>query len=243
MADYRETLYRHYVHGRKHSLAPETVHGFKPRERYLNRLIHEHFPENRNASILELGCGHGALVYFARLKGYSSITGCDRSPQQVAEARRLGIEGIFEGDAIPIMRSMGDESLDAVIAFDLIEHLTKEELIGFAAAIRRVLRRGGRWIIHVPNGESPFVGRIRYGDFTHEQAFTRESLSQLLFAIGFSQVDCHEDSPIPSGARGVLRWAIWKVIRGMLRLYLAAETGSGGKENIFTQNLLVVAVK
>jgi SAM-dependent methyltransferase len=66
-------------------------------------------------------------------------------------------------------------SLDAVIAFDVLEHFGRDELIPLVDAVHRVLRPGGRWIIHVPNGESPFFGSIRYGDLTHELAFTRQS--------------------------------------------------------------------
>jgi hypothetical protein len=36
----------------------------------------------------------------------------------------------------------------------------------------KILRLGGRRIIRVPNGVSPFAGVIRYGDLTHELAFT-----------------------------------------------------------------------
>ena len=37
----------------------------------------------------------------------------------------------------------------------------------------RALKPGGRWILHTANAESPFYGRVRYGDITHEQAFTQ----------------------------------------------------------------------
>ena len=99
------------------------------------------------------------------------------------------------------------------------------------------------WIIHVPNGESPFGGRSRFGDFTHEQAFTRGSLTQLLLASGFATVACYEDAPAAHGAKSRLRALLWRLIRLALRLYLAVETGDTGRNAIFSQNLLAVAVK
>jgi hypothetical protein len=36
---------------------------------------------------------------------------------------------------------------------------------------------------------------------------------------------------------------VWKVVRGMLRVYLAAETGSTDESVILSQNLLAKAVK
>ena len=239
---YRNRIYQSYVHARQQPLAPESIDGLLPRAPYLNKLICEHFPSDKNATILDLGCGHGALVYFARKAGYY-VTGVDRSPQQVAEAKRLGIEGVIEGSLMRSLQSLADGSQDMVIAFDVIEHFMKNELIHFIDEVHRVLRKGGKWIIHTPNAESPFVGRIRYGDFTHELAFTRTSITQLLKSSGFSLVTCHEDTPIPHGLKSAVRWVLWKVIRCALRLYLAAETGASEKECIFSQNFLTVAVK
>ncbi len=243
MPDYRNRIYQSYVHARQVSLAPPTIDGLRPRAPYFNKLIRDHFPSDRNASILDLGCGHGALVHFARQAGYHKTTGVDLSPQQVAEAQHLGIKGVSEGNLMQTLKNLADCSQDMVITFDVIEHFTKNELIPFVDEVYRVLRKGGKWIIHTPNGESPFFGRIRYGDFTHEQAFTRTSITQLLKSSRFSLITCYEDTPIPHGLKSAVRWLLWKAIRGVLRLYLAAETGAGEKTCIFSQNFLTVASK
>lgn len=243
MPNYRNRIYQSYVHARQQSLAPESIDGLRPRAPYLKKLIREHFPSDKTATILDLGCGHGALVYFARKAGYSNVTGVDRSLQQVAEAQCLGIEGIKQGNLMEELQALEDHSQDVVIAFDVIEHFTKNELIHFIDEVHRVLRKGGRWIIHAPNGESPFGPRMYFWDFTHELAFTRTSITQLLKSSGFSLVTCHEDTPIPHGLKSAVRWLLWKAIRGGLRLYLAAETGAGEKACIFSQNFLTVAVK
>jgi SAM-dependent methyltransferase len=243
MFEYRRRIYEFYVHGRQQSLAPESIDGFRPRAPFLKKLIRDHFPLQKDAIVVDLGCGHGALVHFSRLAGYPNVTGVDRSPQQVAEALRLGIQGIREGDLMDTLRSFPNGSLDVVVAFDVIEHFTKDEVFGFADEVYRVLRKSGKWIIHAPNGESPFVGRIRYGDFTHELAFTRESIAQLLKSSRFSEVICCEDTPVPHGIKSLMRWGLWKIIRGILRIYLAVETGVIKDEFILTQNFLTVAVK
>jgi cyclopropane fatty-acyl-phospholipid synthase-like methyltransferase len=192
--------------------------------------------------ILELGCGAGPFMYFAQQAGYR-VRGVDASREQVAAARRLGIPGVEEGDLLQTLRSLPDESQDVVICFDVIEHFRKEELLEFSDEIWRVLRKGGKWIIHVPNGESPFFGKVFYGDFTHEQAFTRFSIKQLVLSSGYHQVVCFEDAPIPHGLKSCLRWAMWKVIRGVLRVWLTVETGTGGSDSIFSQNFVAVAEK
>lgn len=243
MTDYRERIYRHYVTARGSELVPQDVAGLASRAPYLRRLIRRHFPENRAAAIIDLGCGHGALLHFLREAGYRHLVGVDRSPEQVAAARRLGIEGVREEDLFETLRELPDRSQDVVVCFDVIEHFRREELLLFAEEVARVLRPGGRWILHVPNGESPFAARMRYGDLTHELAFTRESLGQLCLSCGFSRVACYEDAPVVHGFVSALRYGIWKAIRGLLRLYLAAETGDTGRAAVFSQNLLAVAIK
>ena len=241
--DYRERIYGRYVKAREHIIAPPTLDGLKPRAPYLTNLIQTHFPGDRHSAILDLGCGHGALIHFARIAGYTNIQGVDGSPDQVEAARRLGIAGVKEGDLLAALAVQENESLDLVVAFDVIEHFTRDELLGFVDQVLRVLRPEGRWIIHTTNGESAFCGRSRYGDLTHELAFTRMSISQLLLSSGFSRVQCFEDTPIPHGLKSAIRWGLWKVIRSGLRVYLAAETGDTARDAIFSQNFLIVAEK
>ena len=240
--DFRARIYDHYVHSRHAALAPATLDGLAGQAPYQRRMIRQHFPADREARILDLGCGHGNLVHFAREAGYRNVMGVDRSPEQVAEAKRLGIEGVVEGDLMETLATLPDASQDVVVAFDVIEHFTREELLPFVDEVHRVLRAGGKWIIHTPNGESPFFGRIRYGDFTHEQAFTATSMGQLLLSSGFGDVRSYEDAPIAHGVKSAMRVAAWKAIRVALRFYLAAETGSPGS-GILSQNFLTVAVK
>lgn len=235
---YRGRIYGRYVNARTEPLAPTTLDGLRPRAADLRKLIREHFPGECTVRILDLGCGHGALIHFAREAGYRNIEGVDRSPEQVAAAKRLGINGVREGDLVETLRSLPQGSLDCVVTFDVIEHFTKRELLPFVDEVRRVLREGGRWIIHTPNGESPFCSRMLYWDFTHEIAFTRVSLTQLLLTSGFSRVDCYSDILAVTGVKRLVRWAIWKCIRGMLRLWIAAETGDTARDAIFSQNLL-----
>ena len=86
-------------------------------------------------------------------------------------------------------------------------------------------------------------GAVLYGDLTHELAFTRNSLSQLLLASGFEQVGCFEPEVVVHGARSGVRAILWKLIRAALRVYTAAETGEAGRDAVLTRNLLAVAVK
>lgn len=239
----RERIYAHYVSAWSETAAPSSVEGFAARAPTLRGIVRDYFPKDRDAAILDLGCGHGALLYFAREAGYRRLSGVDVSPQQIAVAHRLGIEGVEEGDLMTTLAGLPEASQDVVIAFDVIEHFTKDELVAFVDAVIRVLKADGRWLIHAPNAESPFGAAVRYGDMTHEQAFTRTSLEQLLRASGFSTVECFESGPVPHGIKSLIRVGLWKLIRLALRLWTAAETGDTGSRALFTRNLLAVAKK
>ncbi len=238
--EHRSRIYERYVSSRAGTAPDADGLDYGLRAPYLERLLREHFPADRDARIVDLGCGDGALLHFASAAGYRFVRGIDRSGEQVALARRRGLD-VEEGDLLELAARLADQSQDVVIAFDVAEHLTRAELLTLVDHIRRMLRPGGRCILHVPNAESPLFGRIRYGDFTHEQAFTRGSLHQILSASGFSEIACFEDTPVVHGAKSALRWALWKLIRSGLRFYLAVETGSTDPGAVFTQNVLVVA--
>jgi SAM-dependent methyltransferase len=239
---WKAQVYERYSGDRIAPLAPASIEGLRSRSHRLKKLIRDHFPINRNAPILEVGCGYGALVYFARGLGYSDIRGVDWSPDQVAEGRRLGIE-IERGDAIATIREQPADSLAALIAFDVIEHFERKDILIFAREAYRVLRPGGRWIVHTVNGSSPFQGDSRYNDITHEVAFTRNSMGQVLMTAGFREIRFFEDVPAVHGLKSAVRWIGWKGIRGMLRLWDAIETGDAGGDAIYSRDFLVVATK
>ena len=228
---------------RNDDIAPATLRGLKSRVPYLRKVIRNHFPADLSARIVDLGCGHGALIYLAGKAGYCNIRGVDGSPEQVATAKILGIEGVEQGNVLEVIKKEKDATLDCLLAFDLIEHFNCNELIELVDEVYRVLRPGGSWIIHTPNAESPFGSRMRYWDITHEIAFTRTSLSQLLLSSGFHRVDCYEDQPVPHGIKSTVRSILWQIIRSFLRFYLAVETGDIGRKAVFSQNILAIALK
>ncbi len=243
MPDYRRRIYQQYLEAGDVAPAGEKAEEFRRRGPYLERLIRDHFPVDRETAILDLGCGAGALEYFARRRGFARMVGIDRSPQQVAAARSLGLTGVREGELLAVLQSLAGESQGLVIAFDVLEHFRKDEALRLMDEINRVLAPGGKVIIHTPNGASPFGGRVGHGDFTHETIYTRDSLGQLLAACGFSRVECYEDQPVVHGMVSGLRWLLWRVLRSFLKFYLAVETGGLAQEEILSQNLLCVAVK
>ena len=225
----------------------KTLQGFPDRLQsripFLRHIMKRHFPASRDSAILDLGCGHGALMQLLKAAGYTNVRGVDASPEQVRLARGLGVAGVVQGDLLATLEGVADRSLDVIATFDVLEHFTKPEVGLIAEKVREALKPSGRWIIHTTNGESPFAGRTAFGDITHETIFTRNSLSQMLKAYGFWRVNCFEDRPVPHGFNSTMRYLLWGLIRSLLLLYVAVETGDLDRHGIFSQNFTAVAYK
>lgn len=241
--DFRARLLARYVstHASVGDAAAEA--GLERRRAYLDALVRDHFPAEKSAAVLDLGCGHGAILWAARRAGYTNLTGIDASPEQVAAAKRLGIDSVRHQDLREGLAQTPSASLDVVVLFDLFHYFDRDEQVAIIDQVHRVLKPGGRWILHVPNGEALFAARMRYWDYLASGAFTRASIAQILLASGFCEVRSFEDHPIPHGPKSLLRWVLWKAIRSIARVVLAAETGDTGRDAVFSQCLLAVAIK
>ena len=208
---------------------------------FFRRHLLRHLPQHRGAAILDLGCGYGAMLYTLREHGYHNVTGIDISPEQVKLARQLGIGGVQQADVLAHLTSR-PAAYDAIVAIDVLEHMTRDHLVEVVDAIAVALRPDGRFIAQTINAESPLAGRLRYGDLTHELAFTSRSITQLLRLGGFEEITTYAIEPAVHGIRSAARWLAWRGVRSVLNLYLAAETGTV-RGQIFSQNLIAVASK
>jgi SAM-dependent methyltransferase len=237
---WKSRFYATYVSSGHASYAGEPAEVFfQPRKAFLAHLISTHLPPERNARIIDLACGPGALLYFLQQAGYNNIAGADVSEEQIAVASRLRISSATCATLEDFLAAQSDASADAVLAIDILEHLTRPEVMDVLAEIRRVLKPGGRCIAHVPNSDGLYGMRIRYGDFTHELAFNPSSARQIFRVAGFREVLCFEDKPRVHGFISLMRRMIWDVGTLPARLLLAAETGAIGA--ILSQNIMIEA--
>lgn len=97
---HRERICGAYNSGRQEPPFPNTLEGLKTRLPYLRKLVRKQLPENLDLEILDLGCGYGALIHVAKQEGYRNVSGIDASPEQVAAAKELGIDGVEQGDVM-----------------------------------------------------------------------------------------------------------------------------------------------
>lgn len=234
--DYREVLRRRYSETHARGAETPTAAGLAYQDRVYGLVFGPLLPADRGAAVFELGCGSGSFLHYLQNTGYKAAVGVDSDESSIRTARALGIAGAEAGDALErLSREQGE--YDAVVAIDVLEHFRKDELFPLLRAVRGALRPGGVFIWRAPNAEAPFFGRLRYGDLTHENAFTRLSAHQLMTAAGFEAVTSRGERPVATGVRSLLRVALWFFIRLLARVYLYAE--SCETSPILESNLIV----
>jgi SAM-dependent methyltransferase len=142
-------------------------------------LLREALAGRERPRILDVGCGTGiTLEEFGR---YGSIAGIDLAWQALAYTRRrVSSARLVQADlaSLPI----GTSCVDAVLAFDVIEHLDDDR--GALEEIRRILRPGGVALINVPAFASLWSGKDEANH--HKRRYRRSALRRSLVAAGFT---------------------------------------------------------
>jgi 2-polyprenyl-3-methyl-5-hydroxy-6-metoxy-1,4-benzoquinol methylase len=240
--NYRDSLYRDYavsIGGGTGSFDYAAADDWLP---CLEYYLRDWLPEDPAGRIVDLGCGSGRIIYSLNKLGYQNVSGVDISESQLKLARQISSD-VSNQNVVDYLKNKAG-SFDLVLAFDLIEHLDKEDVLGFLQGCYACLNKGGRLVVQTPNAKSPFFGSVRYGDFTHEVAFTPNLLAQLMSRAGFSNISTREMPPVPIvySFKSTLRFLGWQVIRALMGLVDLIETGSRGAA-VYTRVFLISGVR
>ena len=133
-----------------------------------------------------------------------------------------GLSGVSEGDVFDYLADRPD-AFDLITAHHFIEHLTKPRIFDFLDATRYALRPAGRLLLTTPNAASLFGARDIFVDFTHEVGFTPESLSQVMQAADYLNVQMFAVRPVAGTWRGLVRDGLWRMAQIFSRLALSIE--------------------
>ncbi len=129
---------------------------------YFHDII-DHF--DRTDRMLDVGCGTAWLH-----EHFDDYVGIDVSEQAVAHAQALGRNAIVHD--VEERFPFPDESFDAVIVKDLLEHVV--DPVAVVREVRRVLRPGGMVF-----ASSPDAQRWVWDDYTHKRPFTLTGYKRL----------------------------------------------------------------
>lgn len=136
----------------------------------------------RGKRILEIGFGNGNFLAFAQRCG-AEVLGTELVPELLQAARGAGFQVTESAALFSDGRLAG--TFDAVVAFDVIEHIERDELQDFFAAVHRLLKPAGVFVARFPNGDSPFGRRYQHGDLTHKTVIGTGMVAHLAALSGF----------------------------------------------------------
>lgn len=152
------------------------------------------------ARVLEIGFGNGDFLAFLKGEGFE-CDGIERRDVHNARLQGLGINATTTP-----LSALAPAQYDAVFAFDVLEHMTKPELIEAMEQVARVLKPGGRLLARFPNGASPFGRYSHNGDLTHLLALTPISFAQVCNIAGLRHDGSWNAAYLWTGLAGAKRF-------------------------------------
>lgn len=193
----------------------ENIYGHRKRLHWIVSHI------NKSDTIVEFGCGTGYMISLPLAKMGYNIVGIDTDEESIAFGQEIFRK---EGLDPNVLKAMDISELnfvpDVVIASEVLEHISDEELDKTLYFIRSKLVRGGRLFVTVPNGygwfemESFLWFKARLGILLKWLQITRaiKGLKHLFFGLD-SKIPYYKYPSTLSGSAHVRRFTYWSIQR------------------------------
>jgi SAM-dependent methyltransferase len=159
-----------------------------------NKMLFHKIRKNiKYGRVLEVGIGDGYLL--SLLKSQNKVYGVDLSQSAVDQiSQKLGADvEIKQGDITRL--DYDDSFFDCVVASEVIEHLTDEQLNDGLSEVYRVLRDGGCFVISVPDREDLKDNEVicphcleKFHKVGHKQSFSESRLSEIFTNKGYQSI-------------------------------------------------------
>ncbi len=127
---------------------------------------------DRDARILDIGCGTGMFLVHLKSLGFRNLAGVETSERMRQR---------FRDDAIPLYTEIPEETFDTVFMLDVLEHIAND--VQTLARIHNILRPGGTLLISVP--AHPFLWGPHDVLAAHERRYRSRELRDKLTDAGF----------------------------------------------------------
>jgi O-antigen chain-terminating methyltransferase len=138
--------------------------------------------------VIDLGCGRGEALALLREHGMNAV-GVDESPEMVRRCREQGLDA-SAGDLLGFLRARLAGSVDGVVSFHVVEHLSPAVLDALVREAWRLLRPAGILLLETPNPLSIAVAASHFWrDPTHLRPLHPDALRLCCEQAGFESVE------------------------------------------------------
>ncbi len=187
-------------------------------------------------SILEIGFGGGQFLEWATRRGHR-VVGVELIAEMVAAARARG----YEAYQTPLsgVAELG-RRFDAVVAFDVFEHLGTDELLDMLGELRPLLADGGAVVARFPNGTSALSLPLQSADITHKAVLSVDAFAQICRLGGWEGRELMRDRFLPDRLPVRLKRLVQFALRDLLEFVVSALYFGGQRLNL-DPNVIVVA--
>jgi SAM-dependent methyltransferase len=149
-----------------------------------------HFPKNPE-SILDVGCnnGRGGVVMRQLLPQNVKLYGIECVRDRIDQIPPGVYKNVFYGLANKI--PLEDNSVDVIVAGEIIEHIQPAEIDAVIFELFRVLKIHGRLLMTTPNPgylRNRIMGRTVLGDIGHVSQHHPHALKLRLALAGYSRI-------------------------------------------------------
>jgi len=182
----------------------------------------------KNINALEIGYGNGGFIRFLQDNG-SQVVGTEVQEPLLKAAKDYGVQ------AYRSWREVQDGPYDLIVAFDVLEHLTLDQLRDLFEHAQTLLHPDGVMLFRFPNADS-FVGMgAQNGDFTHITAIAQSKLHQIVEPWGFTIKRFEAELVYP-------RNAVLHFVRKVCRSFFMKALGIGNSY-FFATNVVAVLTR
>jgi 2-polyprenyl-3-methyl-5-hydroxy-6-metoxy-1,4-benzoquinol methylase len=236
---YRKIMYERYLSSVNITM-PELEESFNT-DMVLQKEIENAIPKDKNANILDLGCGYGSFLHTLQIREYKNLFGVEIGEEENRFLNSKGLN-VSKLDILDFLKS-DIKTYELITLFDVLEHFKKDEIVEMLPLLKKRLNDNGKLILRLPNGEAIFKGSIMYGDFTHETYFTKRSMIQLFHTFGFSRVEIYPTYIFGNTWKAKIAKLIYMSYVKLYKTLLRIDNGSSVEHFVPSQNILGIINK
>jgi len=136
---YRKVMYEKYLSAV--NITEEEIERNFSQNIDLQKEIIANLPQDKEAKIIDLGCGYGTFLNALSKLGYKNLYGIEIGKEQNQFLNKKGFK-VFNQDLIDFLKT-SEEKFDCITLFDVLEHFKKDEIVEIVSLLKDKLERGG----------------------------------------------------------------------------------------------------